>query len=171
MTHPENAKAPSPLPCPFCGVIPYWHSQTMTLACQNAACIFRPSIQVHSRIAAVESWNRRQGSSRTTDAWQKCPICDGRGMVTWDPQMPTHSISASAGPWTCPTCNGLRVISPASVSQHPAEEPEVENPWACLKRCGECEPCLRLAAFRYRLETAASPKGSSPEPRPAQEKP
>lgn len=59
--------------------------------------------------------------SRSPDL-QRCPICEGRGAVAFNPAMPTSSTDCSAGPWTCPTCNGLRVISQPSVSPTPTNQ-------------------------------------------------
>lgn len=46
---------------------------------------------------------------------QKCPICDGTGVVSRPPgvtaDQPTFS-TARTGPWPCPRCNGLRTIIP-----------------------------------------------------------
>ena len=42
--------------------------------------------------------------------WKACPICNGRGVVLYDPAMPTHSTSATVGPWTCHVCHGAKVV-------------------------------------------------------------
>lgn len=41
---------------------------------------------------------------------QRCPVCEGRGSVTWDPALPHATVNTNAGPWVCPTCKGARVL-------------------------------------------------------------
>ena len=45
-----------------------------------------------------------------TKPLQRCPVCEGRGVVAWDPASPTTTEHTSSGPWTCPTCKGGRVL-------------------------------------------------------------
>lgn len=44
--------------------------------------------------------------------WQRCPICEGAGVVQNPPGVPAHQSfhSTSLGPWPCPTCEGRRII-------------------------------------------------------------
>ena len=41
---------------------------------------------------------------------QLCPVCEGRGVVSWDPAMPMATSHTSSGPWTCPKCEGRRTL-------------------------------------------------------------
>lgn len=44
---------------------------------------------------------------------QKCPVCDGTGVVSRPPGIAADQPSfatTSAGPWPCPTCQGARII-------------------------------------------------------------
>ncbi len=56
--------------------------------------------------------------------WQRCPTCDALGVVQFNPLLPTSTIDASTGPYTCPTCKGLRLIErPCSAPAVPSEDP------------------------------------------------
>jgi len=39
----------------------------------------------------------------------RCPVCEGRGMVQWDPDLP-FGDSANAGPWPCRACSGTGIV-------------------------------------------------------------
>lgn len=47
------------------------------------------------------------------DLFQRCPICEGKGKVPWNPDNPVeiYSEGLKRGPWQCPTCLGQRIIS------------------------------------------------------------
>lgn len=39
----------------------------------------------------------------------RCPVCEGRGQVLFNPDMP-YGSSASAGPWLCRPCMGSGIL-------------------------------------------------------------
>ena len=76
----------------------------------------RKKLRREARVAARRWW---KGDDEMR--WQKCPICDGSGLVS----RPAHVAadqpsfgSSNAGPWACPTCNGLRIILEAQEEAH-----------------------------------------------------
>jgi len=57
--------------------------------------------------------------------WQVCPVCGGRGVVSYPPNTPLGSgyTSSSTGPWQCEVCQGKKIIYPPSPSDpKPTEE-------------------------------------------------
>lgn len=53
---------------------------------------------------------------------QRCPICEGRGVVAYPPNIPATQrefVSSSTGPWPCPYCKGA-LVAPA-----PTPRPQV----------------------------------------------
>jgi hypothetical protein len=67
---------------------------------------FVPSNQLHF----CQGLQWRPVAANPSRTPHRCPICDGRGSVTWDPNNPRATAGTSAGPWTCPTCLGARVL-------------------------------------------------------------
>lgn len=51
--------------------------------------------------------------SPDADLFQRCPVCEGRGKVPWNPENPMEAYheALKRGPWECPTCKGQRIIS------------------------------------------------------------
>ena len=35
----------------------------------------------------------------------KCPKCDGKGMLQYDPKLPFNTTHSSTGPWQCDVCD------------------------------------------------------------------
>jgi hypothetical protein len=56
-------------------------------------------------------WRMATAAEAAARAFERCPICNGLGVVPFDPATPTSTTTASTGPWTCPTCSGVRVIA------------------------------------------------------------
>ncbi len=45
--------------------------------------------------------------------WQKCPVCDGTGLVSKPPWIAgdqTVWVSSSSGPYPCKVCSGVGMI-------------------------------------------------------------
>jgi len=44
--------------------------------------------------------------------WQRCPICSGRGVLSYPPGTPIGQdfSSTSCGPWPCSRCNGSGTV-------------------------------------------------------------
>lgn len=103
-----------PLPCPFCSamasVLVLGH-RSYRVCCDDDAvgCGAAGSLKTTER-EAIEWWNRRSLSSVSPRTPSKCPVCEGLGVVTFNPALPTSTSQTSGGPWTCPTCSGKRVI-------------------------------------------------------------
>jgi len=45
----------------------------------------------------------------------KCPKCDGKGMLTFDPNLPTAQAYISSGPWKCDKCDGGIIWQPEPI--------------------------------------------------------
>lgn len=43
-------------------------------------------------------------------ALQRCPVCEGKGCVPWDPAWPFGTPPTTQTSWRCPTCRGARVL-------------------------------------------------------------
>lgn len=46
--------------------------------------------------------------------WQKCPVCDGSGLVSrppWVAADQSYFSTPSAGPWPCKRCGGSGTIA------------------------------------------------------------
>lgn len=59
-----------------------------------------------------ESQQRRQRFADSLEANlvpHRCPICDGRGQVQFNPAMP-FGDGASCGPWPCKPCNASGIV-------------------------------------------------------------
>lgn len=52
------------------------------------------------------------------NALQRCPVCEGRGCLLWDPRAPYATASTSTGPYRCPTCEGARVLNSWGTVDH-----------------------------------------------------
>ena len=51
--------------------------------------------------------------SQRVSLWQKCPVCDGTGLVSRPPYVAgdvSTWVASSAGPWTCRACNGVGMV-------------------------------------------------------------
>ncbi len=60
---------------------------------------------------------------------QVCPICVGRGVVSYPPNTPIDQpsfVSSSTGPWSCPFCKGTMLVgaSSGSTGAPPRDWPE-----------------------------------------------
>ena len=40
----------------------------------------------------------------------KCPKCDGRGMLQYDPEFPFAEANTTGGPWACPPCGATGIL-------------------------------------------------------------
>jgi len=51
-------------------------------------------------------------SGKFADAWQKCPKCDGQGIVSKPPYVAgdVHEWSSTSAVHTCNVCNGAKII-------------------------------------------------------------
>lgn len=67
--------------------------------------------------------------------WQKCPVCDGSGLVSRPPWVAGDRLTwadTSTGPYTCPTCHGVRVLlvpGPAWTPPSPGAGEGVKDGW------------------------------------------
>lgn len=50
----------------------------------------------------------------------KCPKCDGKGWLLFDPQMPYATASTSSGPWKCDVCQEGVLWSPGTHKAPPS---------------------------------------------------
>lgn len=124
---------PTILPCPFCGHAAgfeqsaYAGDKWGTLCCPSCAA-HGPEVRTGYEKRevwlpdAIEAWNRRASLSSSPAAppptaepvaWQKCPICDGRGVVAYPPNAPlgTSIFSSSASSsWPCEVCHGAKIL-------------------------------------------------------------
>lgn len=59
-------------------------------------------------------WNKEKLSiNRGVILWQKCPVCDGTGLVSRPPHIVgdiTSWVDSGAGPYSCKRCYGLGTI-------------------------------------------------------------
>jgi len=79
--------------------------------------------------------------------YQKCPKCDGQGMVSKPPYIAgdVHQWSASECAFTCDVCNGAKIIPMFSVNHKPTLT-DAEIGWIDVKviKPKEEERCLAL---------------------------
>lgn len=70
--------------------------------------------------------------------WQKCPVCDGTGLVSRPPGVPGDAkefTTTETGPWPCRACQGACVIpTPESVqdlkTSSPIDFDQIGDVWA-----------------------------------------
>ena len=77
--------------------------------------ITRPALRVDNSamMAQIEASQRRRmdigDALDMNQAPHRCPVCDGRGQVQFNPAMP-FTDGTSAGPWPCKPCNGTGIV-------------------------------------------------------------
>lgn len=66
--------------------------------------------------------------------WQRCPICDGHGWLSYPPGTPAHVPfhGTSVGPWQCHRCEGAGTI------ETPEQRVTIDTDW--LRRKIAIEP-------------------------------
>lgn len=109
--------------------------------------------------------------SQSPVAWQKCPVCDGTGLVSRPPWVAGDQrewMSSSTGPWPCKACHGTRMVIAAYASSASVPESEdgkrkaLANIWkgrpsdwiAPLHQCPHCKQSLNWQTFDDAIERA-----------------
>lgn len=65
----------------------------------------------------------------------KCPKCDGRGQLQYDPRMPFSTGHTSCGPWPCDACGSTGILwSHGSPLPEPPYGPAISTYNASLTR-------------------------------------
>jgi len=60
--------------CPFCGGNASAPQDRASVSCLNGACTVNPSVSAFSRARAIEFWNRREASTRSTGGSEAKPV-------------------------------------------------------------------------------------------------
>lgn len=91
--------------------------QDLVRAVQRAEGTVHAPQELHTLATRIDA-ARHAGFGWLLDALEaalntpyRCPVCDGRGKVPWDPALPTSTAHTDAGPWTCLPCKGKGVLN------------------------------------------------------------
>lgn len=57
----------------------------------------------------------------------KCPKCEGKGQLLYDPANPFGGVTSSTGPWRCPACNATGIVYTVATEEN-WQRPSAEGP-------------------------------------------
>jgi len=74
--------------------------------------------EIETSMEALNVWRKVEENVKTIPSdfnlreWQRCPVCEGHGLVPYPPGVAVSMpfTSSSMGPWVCPTCKGIGKI-------------------------------------------------------------